>query len=289
MTTKIETVTVGSNGKTRVTLIALSFFLVVIILLVAAAGYALLGNNSKPAILTQELSEPLSGATTARIEINRYSGDLAIDRQPGGEKVLASGNLPYLDTQAITRSVNTTRNPATLTLKTNAAGRSQFRLPWVACTDDTRWQIHLNPAVASDITARSGGGNANLDLTGLIVTRVYAELGGGNLSLTLPDKTANLNATAKTGAGNVDVDLGNNLTGSNTIIAGSGAGNVTVRLPGNIPARIHASSGMGSVIVDPRFSKVDDKTYQSDDYASAANKVDLTLNSGAGNVSVSVK
>ena len=42
-------------------------------------------------------------------------------------------------------------------------------------------------------------------------------------------------------------------------------------------AKIHATSGLGKVIVDSRFSKIDDNTYQSPGY------------DGAGNVSVNTK
>ena len=56
-----------------------------------------------------------------------------------------------------------------------------------------------------------------------------------------------------------------------------------------IAARIHATSGMGKVIVDSRFSKIDGNTYQSPDYDVAADKVEITVNSGAGNVSVNTK
>jgi hypothetical protein len=43
---------------------------------------------------------------------------------------------------------------------------------------------------------------------------------------------------------------------------------------------------VGKVIVDSRFSKIDRNTYKSPDYDGAANKVEITVNSGAGNVSV---
>ena len=83
------------------------------------------------------------------------------------------------------------------------------------------------------------------------------------MDVVLPDNAADLSVTAKTGAGNV-----------------------TVSVPSGVAAKIHASSGLGKVIVDPRFSKLDDNTYQSPDYDAAANRVEITASSGAGNVSV---
>ncbi len=54
-----------------------------------------------------------------------------------------------------------------------------------------------------------------------------------------------------------------------------------------IAAKIHATSGLGKVIVDSRFNKIDSNTYKSPDYDSATNKVESTASTGAGNVSVS--
>jgi predicted membrane protein len=64
---------------------------------------------------------------------------------------------------------------------------------------------------------------------------------------------------------------------------------VVVRVPSGLAAKVHATSGLGKVIVDSRFNKIDGNTYQSPDYDSAANKVEITANSGAGNVSVNTK
>jgi hypothetical protein len=162
-----------------------------------------------------------------------------------------------------------------------------FRLPWSGCIAATDWQIHLNPQVQADITARSGGGNVKLNLPGMTVTRVLADSGGGTLDVVLPDRAANLNVIAKTGGGNVTVEIGRGTTGSNTLKATSGAGNVEVRIPSGIAARIYATSGMGKEIVDRRFGNIDKHRYQSSDFDRAVDKVEITVQSGAGNVIVS--
>jgi predicted membrane protein len=109
------------------------------------------------------------------------------------------------------------------------------------------------------------------------------------MDVVLPDNAANLSATAKTGAGNVTVEVGSGIEGSNTVEANSGAGNVVVRVPSGIAAKVHATSGLGKVIMDPRFVKMDGNTYQSHDYDGAADRIEVTVHSGAGNVSVDAK
>ncbi|RIK34391.1 MAG: hypothetical protein DCC55_33160 [Chloroflexi bacterium] len=241
-------------------------------------------------VLTHNLSEPLNGTKTAVVEINPDSGNLTVDRLTGGEQLLASGALQYFEQQGLpTETLSSNNGQATLTLRGGGSGRSWFRLPWAACSGAYEWQIHLNPNVQFDITAHSGGGNVKLDLAGITVTRVMADTGGGNMDLVLPDNAASLSVAAKTGGGNVTVDIGSGITGSSSVNAQSGAGNVVVHVPAGVAAKVHATSGLGKVTVDSRFSKIDGNTYQSADYDSAADKVEITAKSGAGNVSVSTR
>ena len=241
-------------------------------------------------ILIDNLLEPLDGSKTAKVDINTGTGNLTIDPLTGDAQVLASGTLQYFEDQGLpTRTLDSSNGQTTLTLRRKDTGRSWFHLPWEACIGELEWQIHLNPEVSSDIIAHSDGGNVKLDLAEIAATHVAADTGGGNLDVVLPDNVANLNATASTGGGNVTIEIGSGTTGSNTVDASSGAGNVIVRVPRDIAAKVHARTGFGRATVDPRFSKIDSNTYQSPDYDVAANKVEITAHSGAGNVSIDTK
>ncbi len=139
------------------------------------------------------------------------------------------------------------------------------------------------------ITANSDGGNIKIDIAGMIVTRVSAETGGGNVNVVLPDIAANLSVTASTGGGNVNVEIGRNTKGSNKVLANSGAGNVIVLVPDGITAQLNVNSGMGKVIVNSKYNKIDNNTYQSPDYEDSVNKVEITAKSGAGNVIIDAR
>jgi len=218
-------------------------------------------------VLIDNLSEPLNGVTTVKIDINAGDGNLSVDWLTGGEQLLASGTLQYFERQGRpTQTLVSRDDQATLTLRGGDGGQRWFRLPWAACNGATEWHIHLNPTVSSDITAHSDGGNIKLDLAGMVVTRVSADTGGGNIDVVLPDSAADLSVTAKTGAGDV-----------------------VVHIPSGLAARIHAATGLGKVIVDPQFGKTADDTYQSPDFDSALNRIEITANSGVGNVSVNSK
>jgi hypothetical protein len=158
-------------------------------------------------------------------------------------------------------SITAANGTADFTLKAGDKGQTWMRLPWSACNGATEWQVHLNPTVLFDITAHSDGGNVRLNLSGMAISQVKADTGGGNMEVILPEESAGISVAAKTGAGNV-----------------------TIHLPGSIAARIQASSGLGKVSLPERFTKIDKNTYQSPDYDSASSKVEITASSGAGNV-----
>jgi len=241
-------------------------------------------------LFADKLSEPLNGARTAKFYIHVGDGNLAINQLTSGEPVLANGTLQYLENQGIpSRTLIMSNSEATLTLNGGRVGQPWFRLPWAACNGATDWQIYLNPAVSYDLTAHSDGGNLKLNLSGVDVTRVSAETGGGNIDVVLPDNAANLNITAKTGGGNVNVEIGSCTTGSNIVDAKTGAGNVEVHIPSGVAARIQATTGLGKVIMDPRFSAIEKNTYQSSNFEGATDMVNLTIGSGAGNVIVNSK
>jgi hypothetical protein len=214
-------------------------------------------------IRTYHLSEPLQGAAAAKLDINMIDGNLAIDPHAGGLE-LASGELQYLENQdPPAHSQAMSGGLSALTIRSSKKGQPWIRFPWSACNEATVWQIHLNPTVSMDITAHSGGGNVRLDLTGMAVTRLAADTGGGNMEVILPGSAGNLQVEVKTGAGNV-----------------------TIHIPGGCAARIHATSGLGKVILEAPLSQVSAQIYQTPGYDSAVEKIEIRASSGAGNVSI---
>lgn len=223
-----------------------------------------IGSTKSKNLLTDELSVPLNGATNARIEINPGDGNLSIDGRITSGDLLASGTLQYFEKKGLpTRNLTTHSGEINFTLRGGGMAKPWFRVPWAGCNGGLDWQIHLNPAVETDLVVQTGGGNVLLDLTGLSLSRVLADTGGGNVAIVLPDSADGLSLTAKTGAGVVEVSV-----------------------PTGIAARIQATTGLGKVTVDPRFNQIDKNTYQSADFDTAARKVEITVSSGAGVVNI---
>ena len=280
----IHTPASQNSGKGRVILAASA------VLILLLAGYALvmtfLKNDRET--LTYDLAQALGEVKAAEISIDNGDGNLNIDSLTGGEPLLAGGALQYLEGQGPPDfTLSSIGDQANYSLTAKSKGKSSgLRLPWEACYGETEWRLHLNPAVKTDLTAHSDGGNLVLDLSSLNITRLAADTGGGNIEAILPDRADQLNAAVATGGGDVRVELGNELAGENSLRAESGAGNVEIYLPAGLPARITVSTGMGKISVDPRFVQVDEHTYQSADYEGAAARVEITAGSGAGNVNI---
>jgi len=245
--------------------------------------------------LTHHFFEPLNGVVEASINIQAADGNLQVDRIPIGndalaESTLIKGTLEYFDKQDIpTYSLEVNGQQAAFSLQGEQMRKPWFRLPWKTCNGATDWQVHLNPDVSININALSGGGNLSVDLGGMSVQHAVVDTGGGNVDVILPDRMAESSLSARTGGGNMSVIIGSTIKGVNSVDASSGAGNVNLVIPDGVAARIQATTGLGKVIMDPRFERVGENTYQDPGYEVSADKVKITTHSGAGNVTVTTR
>jgi len=126
------------------------------------------------------------------------------------------------------------------------------------------WDIYLNGNVPLNLKIDSGASSSILDLSDLKVVDLDIDTGASSTEVVLP---AN--------AGNTHVDID------------TGASSLNVRIPTGVAARIRVKSGVASVNVDSnRFPRIEGGLYQSADYATAANRADVTINAGVGSIEV---
>jgi len=126
------------------------------------------------------------------------------------------------------------------------------------------WDIYLNGNVPLNLKIDSGASSSTLDLSDLKVVDLDIDTGASSTEVVLP---AN--------AGNTRVDID------------TGASSLNVRIPTGVAARIRVKSGVASVNVDSnRFPRIEGGLYQSADYATAANRADVTINAGVGSIEV---
>jgi hypothetical protein len=126
------------------------------------------------------------------------------------------------------------------------------------------WDVYLNPDIPLDLKIDSGASSTRLDLTDLKVTGLDIDTGASSTEVTLP---AN--------AGNTSVKID------------SGAASLNLHVPSGVSARIRIKSGIASIHVDTaRFPSIGEGIYQSEDYSTAVNQADITIETGVGSVEI---
>ncbi len=266
--------------------------IVIVLVLVVAIALGVIYWLGAPAgsLLVEDFSKPLNGTRSATIDIDMGEGNLTVDSLTGGEPLLVGGTLEYFEESGPPAWTLTSINDeAALALRTGQNQRPRIRLPWAACTAENDWMLHLNPQVSYGVSAHTGRGNVTIDLSGIPVTGIASETGAGRVDIRLPENVTNLNAAIETGAGDVAVEVGKAAAGHNVLSAESGAGSVEIVVPRGVQVRVYATSIAGKVTVDSDLIRIDDNTYQSRGYDLAEDRIEITVHSGIGNVSVTTQ
>jgi hypothetical protein len=233
------------------------------LLLIAAGAWILWGIVAGPrgteGFETEEATIPLEGATKAHIRMNHGAGRLSVNSGAGAGELAAGSFRGGLDYQK-------TRDGDTINVTMGVrAPMQRFASPWSwGPGRSLDWSVNLNDTIPISLDLQTGANEARVDLTDLQITELQLQTGASSTRITLPANAGHTKATIR-----------------------SGAASVSVRVPAGVAARIQAQSGLAEVRVDrtrfPRMGSV----YQSEDYATAANKVDIDIETGVGSVDVS--
>ncbi len=200
-------------------------------------------------------SIPLEGASQAEIELAHGAGELRVSGGAGAG-VLAEGvfggGLRY----------EAKHKGDLLDVEMKMRVEPVTFLNWAPGGYD--WDVRLNPDVPIELKCATGASHSVLDLRDLRVTGLKLETGASATEVTLP---------ANAGLTRVKVQ--------------AGAARVDLRVPGGVAARIKTSGALASMAVDEtRFPGFDNR-YQSPDFDSAANRVEIEVETGVGAVTVS--
>ena len=208
---------------------------------------------------TEEVTIQIEDAKRARLRIRHGAGRLRVDAGAGaGELVtgMFGGGLDYRPRRE--------GDALTVDMRVPAGGFPHIIAPWNWMGGrGLDWSFGLNREIPLSLDLETGASDMRLDLTDLRVTDLRLQTGASETKLLLP---AN--------AGHTRVNIN------------AGAASVKVRVPSGVAARIRAKGGLAEIKVDrnrfPRAGGV----YQSPDYDTAANKVDIVIEMGVGSVNV---
>lgn len=229
------------------------------LLLILLGAWILWGVFSGPrSFETEEATIPLEGAGEARIHIGHGAGRLRVSGGASPDALLSGSFGGGLE-----QKVKREDNELDVKLNVRVSG-AHFAVPWMwGPGRSLDWEINLNEEIPLSLNLETGASDTRVDLTDLRVTDLRLQTGASASEITLPVSAGHTKAVIR-----------------------SGAASVKVRVPDGVAARIEASGGLADIQVNKsRFPRVGD-VYQSEDYATAENKVDIDVETGVGSISV---
>jgi len=129
---------------------------------------------------------------------------------------------------------------------------------------ERRWNVRLTRDIPLKLRLQVGACQADLDLSDLRVTDFSLETGAADTRVRFPREAGMTHAQVKAGAASVKLSI-----------------------PEGVAARITSTVAIGSFKVDMQRFPRSGSGYESADYATAANKLDLRIESGVSEVRVS--
>jgi len=237
--------------------------LVVVLLLVAvlvwAIGFGIPQWNVGSAVgvdRTQTISEPLQGVQRADVEIDFGTGALQVTALPGGSGDLIKGTVDLSRDERLQLNNSGSGGQGHLILRSQNAW---IAAPAAAGADTKVWDLEMNRDIPLNLTISTGVGRSTLDLSRLNLSGLEINGGVGQAAVTLPQQ----------GRFRATLD--------------GGVGDLTITLPQSMAARITVNGGLGGVTVDGNFNH-SDHDYTTTNYATAEDRVDLTVDGGIGRV-----
>lgn len=200
------------------------------------------------AVAGEQLSMPLAGASEATVKIKFGGGELTVEHGP--DEMLVSGEF---------RGGVVRRTPSPGRVELEQEG---WHWPW-GRDEWPRWRVGLTGAVPMELQVEGGASKTELDLEELLVRNLVIKTGASETRVTLP-----------------------RAAGLTTVRSESGAAAVFFDVPAGVAARIRTRMGLGGSDIDTaRFPKVDGG-WESPDFATATNRVEIDAEGGLGSVTV---
>jgi hypothetical protein len=226
-------------------------------------------------IMTESKTVEAQGARSALVELRMGAGKVTVR---GGASDLMNATFSY--------NVSAWK-PIVDYVVTNDQGRLLVREPSGTYSFSAKyrydWDIRLNNSTPIDMEVKTGAGNANIDLSDMMVRTLTVDAGASSASIKGSPR-AMTSMDVKTGVGSVNIDLTGDWMNSATVNVSGGVGSIKIIVPRNVGVTVDAKRGLGSVSASG-FTK-DGNTYRNSIYGSSAITLSIDLNVGVGSVTI---
>jgi hypothetical protein len=237
-------------GRAVVLVLTLGVMAGVVWLLVTGPGRF----GAAGAASTERIEEPLGSVEQADLTVNFAAGQLALSELTDSSSLI-EGTLNLATQTKPVFDLNRTNNRATMTLG------YQEGQAFTSFTGGDDWKLQLSPRVGFTLDVQVAAGEARLDLTGLDVRGLKVDGAASQVTVILP-------ATG---------DFSAHLEG--------GVGGLTLEIPAGMAARLQIDRGLSALSLPARFSE-QGQYYQTSDWTTNQNRVDVQLSIGVGALTI---
>lgn len=225
------------------------------VLLIGAGVWLLLGPSRRKAnleVINQEY--PLESIEEAVVDVNHGAGKLTISGGTAAGRLMTGSFTGGVESrlEKIGKGASLTISPPTNVVYGFPFGNEGFR-----------WDFRLTGAIPLDIRLHTGAGESRVDLSSLKVVKLTLETGASSSIITLPAQAGYTEATIH-----------------------AGAASVVLKVPAGVAGRIAMKSGLVGTKIDTTRFIFNGDTYESTDYASAANRINILVEAGVGSIEI---
>ena len=222
--------------------------------LILFGGWILFGYFLRGNVETEQVSIDLQGASQASLKLSHGAGRISV----------GSGAAPgQLLTGSFAGGIKHSSHRSGDSLDAHLESRPFAFPPFISGWQDQGWNFNLNRDIPIALKLETGASQADFDLRDVKVTDLKVSTGASKTDITLP---------ANAGMTNVKVELG--------------AASLDMVVPQGVAARIRAEQGVAAIEIDTGRFPYSNGIYESVDYSSAQNKIDIMIQAGVGRVAV---
>jgi hypothetical protein len=211
-------------------------------------------------LVTHEVSQKLGDTETAEVAIYMGVGILEIDSMESNSKLI-SGTIEVGEHEEIREYFDDDGDEAVYELSTRG---QEYYPSWLfneRWEGDKNWELSLNDEVLYNLIFDTGVGVSEVDVSDLMLSSLVLDSGVGETTVFLP------------GSGQYEVNID------------AGVGQVTVYIPEGIAVRMQLDTGLGNTSISGDFD-LRNGYYYSDDFETAEDFVELSIDGGVGEVKV---
>ena len=243
-----------------------------------------LGITSNPDVITEQFSEELGTANSARIELDFSVGPTSVESLVGSNDLIQA-EITHLGEVEFSSS-GTSRKTIQLDTK-----ELSFNSGWFDFVNERelRWEIGISPDIPVEVDIKGGVGEADLDFSQLDLTGLNLDVGVGKIAIYLPATAEAYEARISGSVGETYIEIAEGA--DIRLNVDGGVGEVTINVPEDAAVQLDASIGVGRVRVPSGFRQIsggdndfvgEDGVWESAGFDSADRRIIINFDGGVG-------